>query len=119
MPGVEDHARVAALGIACVMLVAMLKVHWPHGFFMNWSGDQKGEGFEFHLLALGMATARALLRRGQEWSVRRAYLEDDNSCWSLTLVGRPDLHVDELEERLTGFLGYRLTPVKLQRDCAE
>ena len=37
--------RVAALGIACVMLVAIVTVHWPHGFFMNWSGNQKGKGF--------------------------------------------------------------------------
>ncbi len=38
--------RIAGFGIACVMLVAIATVHWPHGFFMNWSGDQKGEGFE-------------------------------------------------------------------------
>lgn len=47
--------RVAALGIACVMLVAIFTVHTQHGFFMNWQGQQKGEGFEFHLLALGIA----------------------------------------------------------------
>jgi putative oxidoreductase len=34
--------RVAAFGIACVMLVAIATVHWSHGFFMNWSGDQRG-----------------------------------------------------------------------------
>lgn len=49
--------RVAALGIACVMLVAIFTVHAQHGFFMNWQGQQKGEGFEFHLLALGLALA--------------------------------------------------------------
>jgi putative oxidoreductase len=49
--------RVAALGVACVMLVAIVTVHRPHGFFMNWMGDQKGEGFEYHLLALGIALA--------------------------------------------------------------
>jgi putative oxidoreductase len=49
--------RVAAFGIACVMLVAIVTVHTPHGFFMNWMGNQKGEGFEFHLLALGIALA--------------------------------------------------------------
>jgi len=35
--------RIAAFGIACVMLVAIATVHWPHGFFMNWSGDQKAK----------------------------------------------------------------------------
>jgi putative oxidoreductase len=48
--------RVAALGIASVMLTAAVKVHTPNGFFMNWFGQQKGEGYEFHLLALGLAT---------------------------------------------------------------
>jgi len=49
--------RVAAFGIGCVMAVAIFKVHTPNGFFMNWYGNQKGEGYEFHLLALGLALA--------------------------------------------------------------
>jgi putative oxidoreductase len=60
--------RVAAFGIACVMLVAIATVHWPHGFFMNWSGTQPGEGFEYHLLALGIAIAVMILGGGV-WSV--------------------------------------------------
>ena len=47
--------RIAAFGIACNMLVAMLMVHRQFGFFANWTGQQKGEGFEFHLLALAIA----------------------------------------------------------------
>ena len=54
--------RIAALGIAADMIGAVLLVHLPNGFFMNWMGNQKGEGFEFHLLAI--ATAAALLLRG-------------------------------------------------------
>ena len=42
--------RVAAFGIACVMTVAILTVHLSNGFFMNWFGTQKGEGFEYHPL---------------------------------------------------------------------
>ena len=34
--------RIAAFGIACVMGVAIVTVHWPHGFFINWYGNQKG-----------------------------------------------------------------------------
>ena len=49
--------RVAALGIASVMIVAIFQVHRPHGFFMNWYGNQGGEGFEYHLLVLGLAVA--------------------------------------------------------------
>ena len=48
-------SRVAAFGIAAVMAVAIVTVHAANGFFMNWLGQQKGEGFEYHLLALGLA----------------------------------------------------------------
>ena len=49
--------RVAAFGILANMLVAVAMVNSKFGFFMNWSGKQPGEGFEFHLLAIGMALA--------------------------------------------------------------
>lgn len=49
--------RFAAFGIACVMTGAILTVHLKNGFFMNWAGNQAGEGFEFHLLALTLAVA--------------------------------------------------------------
>ncbi len=48
-------SRVAAFGIAVVMLVAIFTVHSQHGFFMNWSGMQKAEGFEYHILTLTLA----------------------------------------------------------------
>jgi putative oxidoreductase len=54
--------RLSAFGIGSVMLGAIAMVHWQHGFFMNWSGQQAGQGFEFHLLAIGIAIA--LLIRG-------------------------------------------------------
>ncbi len=57
-------SRVAAFGIACNMLVAVFMVHHQFGFFMNWSGTQKGEGFEFHLLVLAMALAIMVLGAG-------------------------------------------------------
>ena len=46
--------RIAAFGITAVMLVAIVKVHIPVGFFMNWSETQKGEGYEYHLLVLAL-----------------------------------------------------------------
>lgn len=63
--------RVAAFGIAVNMLVAILTVHGQFGFFMNWSGTQKGEGFEYHLLALAM-TAFLMIRGAGAASVDRA-----------------------------------------------
>ncbi len=47
--------RLSAAGVACIMLGAIAKVHWNNGIFMNWFGKQAGEGFEYHLLALGLA----------------------------------------------------------------
>jgi putative oxidoreductase len=37
------------------MLVAIAVVHHNFGFFMNWTGTQKGEGFEYHLLAIAIS----------------------------------------------------------------
>jgi putative oxidoreductase len=53
------------------MTGAIFIVHLPNGFFMNWMGTQKGEGFEFHLLALAMAAA-LLLRGAGAFSADRA-----------------------------------------------
>ena len=47
-------SRIAAFGILCNMLVAIATVHVHNGFFMNWTGQQKGEGFEYHVLALAL-----------------------------------------------------------------
>jgi putative oxidoreductase len=49
--------RVAALGIVSNMAVAVLMIHRKIGFFMNWTGAQKGEGFEYHLLAIALGLA--------------------------------------------------------------
>lgn len=62
--------RVAALAVAVEMAVAVALVHIHVGFFMNWAGNQKGEGFEFHLLAV--AIAMAVVARGSgAWSLDR------------------------------------------------
>jgi len=48
-------SRLGGLGIAALMLGAIFTIHIHVGFFMNWFGAQKGEGFEFHLLAIALA----------------------------------------------------------------
>jgi putative oxidoreductase len=48
-------ARLSALGIAVNMLAAILMVHGKYGLFMNWFGDRKGHGIEYHLLAIALA----------------------------------------------------------------
>ena len=64
-------SRVAAFGILCIRSGAIATVHWPNGFFMNWSGKQAGEGFEYHLLAIAISAA-ILIGGGGRWSVDRA-----------------------------------------------
>ena len=62
--------RVSALGITAVMMGAIFMSHLPNGFFMNWTGAQAGEGFEFHLLAIGIAVALMIGGAGR-WSIDR------------------------------------------------
>jgi putative oxidoreductase len=64
-------SRIAALAVAVTMAVA-IKFHLPNGFFMNWSANQAGEGFEYHLLVIGLALV-VLVQGGGGYSV-------DGSC---------------------------------------
>ena len=49
--------RFQAFGIAAAMAGAIYYVTGANGFFMNWFGNQAGEGYEFHLLTIAMALA--------------------------------------------------------------
>jgi putative oxidoreductase len=63
--------RLNAVSLIVIMLGAITMAHWPHGFFMNWSGQQQGEGYEYHVLVIGIAAALLLTGAGR-WSVDRA-----------------------------------------------
>ena len=60
--------RLSALGLICIMVGAIITVHIPNGFFMNWFGKQAGEGFEYHLLVIGMSIP-LLVSGGGKYSV--------------------------------------------------
>ena len=62
--------RIAAFGIAANLVVAVVMVHSSNGFFRNWTGTQKGEGFEYHLLALAL-TAFLMIRGAGAFSIDR------------------------------------------------
>lgn len=64
--------RVAALGIFGLFFGIIYNVSYANGFFMNWSGDKKGEGFEYHLLVLGMALA-LIIAGGGSFSIDRKF----------------------------------------------
>jgi putative oxidoreductase len=62
--------RIAAFGIFSTMVVAVAMVHRQFGFFMNWAGTQKGEGYEYHLLVLAI-TAFLMIRGAGAASIDR------------------------------------------------
>jgi len=67
--------RIAAFGIAVDFTVVALMAHLSNGFFLNYSGQQKGEGIEF--LIVPVATAIAIVIRGSgAWSIDRALMRD-------------------------------------------
>jgi putative oxidoreductase len=55
-------SRVAAAGIAFIMFAAIFMVHGRYGLFLNWFGDRKGHGYEYHLLAIALAAV--IIARG-------------------------------------------------------
>lgn len=60
--------RFTAASYIIIMLGAIATVHWPHGFYMNWFGQQQGEGFEFHLLVIAMSAALVIIGGGK-WAL--------------------------------------------------
>lgn len=73
-------SRLAALGIGLIMAGAIVMVHFPNGFFMNWFGAQVdgncvGQGFEFHILAIGLALV-VLIKGAGKWSIDHAIAGD-------------------------------------------
>jgi putative oxidoreductase len=61
-------SRIAALGIAVVMIVALVAVHGKFGFFMNWYGEKQGHGIEYHILVLALAVA-VIIKGGGAFSL--------------------------------------------------
>lgn len=62
--------RVAAFAVALDMVVAVIQMHWMVGFFMNWDGQLRGEGFEFHVLAVTLALI-VIIRGSGAFSIDR------------------------------------------------
>ncbi len=63
--------RLSAAGISAVVLVAIYKVHWIHGFFLNMSCvTGRGHGIEYNVALLGMALY-LLISGGGRWCLDR------------------------------------------------
>jgi putative oxidoreductase len=48
-------SRIMSAGLILIMLGAIFSMHEQFGFFMNWTGTQGGEGFEYHLLVIALS----------------------------------------------------------------
>jgi putative oxidoreductase len=83
--------RLAAFGISAIMLGAIITTHGSVGFFMNWFGNQSGEGYEYHLLALALSVPLLLAGGGRyaldSWLRQRLQLP--RAVPSLDLQSRP------------------------------
>ena len=66
--------RLTAVSFMVIMLGAIITVHLQNGFFMNWSGKQLGEGYEYHLLVIGIGLALLVTGAGM-WSVDKVIAE--------------------------------------------
>jgi putative oxidoreductase len=69
-------SRIAAFGIMVNMLVAIATVHRFNGLFMNWFGNQKGEGYEYHLLAIALCLV-VMIKGAGALSIDRALAGSD------------------------------------------
>jgi putative oxidoreductase len=67
--------RLSALAIAIDFATVASKAHVQNGFFMNWGGQTRGEGYEFFILAVGMAIA-LVFRGSGAWSIDRILSRD-------------------------------------------
>jgi len=77
--------RIAALGIFGLFIGVMTKMHLANGFFMNWYGNQKGEGVEYFLLLLGLALA-LIISGGGKWSLDAAFGKKEQNSYSRKLA---------------------------------
>jgi putative oxidoreductase len=85
--------RLAAASIAAVMLGAVVLVHFEYGLFMNWTGKQAGEGFEYHILALAIAAVVLIKGSGAvsaDRAIQRHREEPAAGGWEHVGVTAPD-----------------------------
>jgi len=66
--------RFTAASFMVIMLGAITTAHLQNGFFMNWSGKQQGEGYEYHILVIGIGLALLVTGAGK-WSVDKVIAE--------------------------------------------
>ncbi|HCL04530.1 MAG TPA: hypothetical protein DHW64_00490 [Chitinophagaceae bacterium] len=67
-------SRILAFGTMIMFIGMIFTSHLKFGFFMNWFGTQKGEGYEYHLLVIGLCIALVFSGSGR-FSVDRLLVQ--------------------------------------------
>lgn len=60
--------RFLSIAVVLIMLGAIITTHAQFGYYMNWSGALKGEGFEFHILLIALSLVNTVNGAGA-WSL--------------------------------------------------
>ena len=58
-------SRIIAMSMIALFIGIIFTSHIQNGFFMNWFGNQKGEGYEYFLLLIGLSAALLLNGSGK------------------------------------------------------
>jgi putative oxidoreductase len=66
--------RFTAASFMVIMIGTITTSLLQNGFFMNWFGKQQGEGYEYHLLVIGLGLALLITGAGK-WSMDRFIME--------------------------------------------
>ena len=77
--------RTFSASLIAIMLGAIFTTHARNGFFMNWSGTQAGEGYEFHLLVLALSTV-LLINGGGAYALDRVFFTKNKKQFSTKLA---------------------------------
>lgn len=64
--------RINAFAMFVIFIGMIITSHLEYGFFMNWFGNQKGEGYEYHLLVLGI-TLPLILKGSGKYAVEKIF----------------------------------------------
>jgi putative oxidoreductase len=62
--------RIFAIGYTVLAIGIVLSTHIQHGFFMNWFGNQAGEGYEYFLLWIAISVS-LIISGGGKFSIDR------------------------------------------------
>jgi putative oxidoreductase len=58
-------SRLWATGLIVIMTGAIITTNAKHGFFMNWFGNQAGEGYEYHILFIAICICIIIVGSGK------------------------------------------------------